>query len=198
MRWSLPSRRRRPTAIAAAACALLALLTSYAADAQQPGPSARGEEKRSQAAELAEAPAVTFESPQRVYAGGGEAGEAARRAADAIPLPEGGNFHGIRWEDVEGELTDADVQHVLEYNAACQWLRAARDEREARLAREVLREVGRWSALRMASSGAVWREVAQDLERSGEGVHEAVLGDCDAAHAREVAYATSRGLTPSR
>jgi hypothetical protein len=122
--------------------------------------------------------------------------KAAERAA-TVPLPAGGTFNGIRWE-LAGTVSDGDIERVLRYNAACQWLRAWRDGREGARAVRVLRDVPGWPAIRGTESAAVLARVATEARAGGGETVSSVLADCDASHAREVEYATRLGLTPSR
>jgi hypothetical protein len=126
---------------------------------------------------------------------------AARLAANArgiaIPLPAGGNFNGIRWELAGKELPSATIDGVLQYNAACQWLRTWRDGRARALAARVLRSVPSWPAFRGTDAGRSLARVAADAAAGGGETAAAAVAGCDASHAREVAYAASRGLAPS-
>ena len=128
---------------------------------------------------------------------GGSARAAAAERAVAVPLPAGGTFHGIRWE-LAGALTHADIDGVLQYNAACQWLRAWRDGRERARAVSVLQAVPGWSATRGTESAEVLSRVAAEVRARGGQTATAMLADCDASHAREVEYAARMGLTPTR
>ena len=112
------------------------------------------------------------------------------RGAD-IPLPAGGNFNGIRWEGMTGEITVATVDSLLQYNAACQWLRAWR--RGSAIALRVFRRAASWSTLREAPIA----EVADEASRGGGENLAAMLSQCNASHTREVAYARQLGLAPS-
>jgi hypothetical protein len=122
---------------------------------------------------------------------------AATGRAAAVPLPAGGTFDGIQWER-GGEASASDIEGVLEYNAACQWLRAWRDGRNAALALDVLAEVPRWPALRDTESGEFLARVAAEAAEGGGETATAMLADCDASHEREVEYATGLGLTAGR
>src|SRR4051794_41880994 len=59
--------------------------------------------------------------------------EAARaralERAGAIPLPAGGTLNGINWSVDGGAWESSTIEGMVEYNAACQWLRAWRDGR---------------------------------------------------------------------
>jgi hypothetical protein len=121
---------------------------------------------------------------------------AARVRAAAIPLPRGGNFNGIRWEQAGGELPSATIDAVLQYNAACQWLRSADSPARRPLALRVLRSVSRWPAFRGTPVGAALARVTAQTAAGGGPDARAALASCEASHAREVAYATSRGLPP--
>jgi hypothetical protein len=116
-------------------------------------------------------------------------GAAVRGAG--IPLPTGGNFDGIRWEDARGEIPAATIEAVLQHNAACQWLRAWR--RGSATALKTFRRAASWSALR----GAPIAAVAGEASRGGGPNLTAMLSQCNASHSREVAYARALGLRPS-
>jgi hypothetical protein len=142
-----------------------------------------------QAQALANAPAPRA-NPR--FDGASARSEAALRGL-GIPLPAGGTFNGVRWEQ-GGPVTAAQMDGVLEYNAMCQWLRAWRDGRQPALAAHVLQTVPQWPALR---STPVARTLAR-VTAGGRGrLARAVLAGCDASHRREVAYAKELGLTPS-
>jgi hypothetical protein len=126
----------------------------------------------------------------RAYAPGTARAGAATRAA-AIPLPSGGNFNGIRWELAAADIPVAQMDLVVQYNAACQWLRAWR--RGSGTALGVFRRAASWTALRGSSIAGV----AAEASRGGGKDVTAMLADCDASHTREVAYARRLGLTPS-
>ena len=127
---------------------------------------------------------------------GGSARVAAAERAAAVPLPAGGTFHGIRWE-LAGTITHAEIDGVLQYNAACQWLRAWRDGRERTRAVSVLRAAPGWSAMRGTESAEVLARVAAEVKAGGGENATLMLAECDASHAREVEYAARLGLTPS-
>jgi hypothetical protein len=98
-----------------------------------------------------------------------------------VPLPAAGRFSGIRWETAQADLTPGEVERVLQANARCQWLRAAAASREAATADAVLAEAAGWPAFR----------------DEGPVAESALLLECVASHAREVAYARRLGLPPS-
>jgi hypothetical protein len=129
----------------------------------------------------------------RAYAPGSARAGATVRGA-SIPLPAGGNFNGIRWELVDGDIPPAQMDFVLQYNAACQWLRAWR--RGSATALGVFRRAASWSAFR--GNGAT--RLAAVAAEAGRGAGKdltAMLSDCNAAHRREVAYARRLRLAPS-
>jgi hypothetical protein len=139
---------------------------------------------------LARAPAVT--APGARYDGSSARFQAALRGL-GVPLPAGGTFNGVRWEQ-GGPVTAAQMDGVLEYNAMCQWLRAWRDGRAPGLAAHVLQTVPQWPALR---GTPVARTLAGPAGTPHGRLARAVLAGCDASHRREVAYAKELGLTPS-
>ena len=97
-----------------------------------------------------------------------------------IPLPDGGNFNGIRWEIGGDGVGESDIDGVLNYNAMCQWLRAWRDGREAALDLPVLETVPAWPALRETESGAYVSNVVEEASAGGGETATGVLRDCDA------------------
>jgi len=133
-----------------------------------------------------------------VIGGPQEAREAAARAQQTLPLPAGGNFNGIRWEEAGGVFTDADVAFVTQYNATCQWYRALKDGREAERAARIVQEAPGWPALRDTEPAAALVAAAHEVLTGGFGpAAGALLEQCLAAHIREVAWAEQMGLAPS-
>ncbi len=126
---------------------------------------------------------------------------AARKAANlraaGVPLPAGGTFSGVRWEQADG-VSQHEIDLVLQYNGVCQWLRAWRDGRDAATAARVLQAAPSWPAMRGTESAGWLTRVAADVNAGGGEAASAVLADCDASHTSEVAYAKGLNLTPSR
>jgi hypothetical protein len=122
----------------------------------------------------------------------------AEEVARDVPLPGGGTFAGVRWEEAVGVVSRTEIAGVLQYNAACQWLRAWRDGREHDAGRKILADVPAWPAWRFTEGAGVLAQVAADVRAGGGELASGMLADCDASHEREVAYAAARGLTPSR
>lgn len=168
-------------------------LSAGGAGARDPS-SAEQKQRRSQA--RAAASTVSYARPGQQFEPA-QARGASAALSDQVPLPEGGSFNGIRWEEVEGVLTEADLVHVLEFNAACQWLRASRDGRETEVARAILEEIPSWASFRENERGELFRDVLAQLDQRGP-VARAVLDECDSSHQSEVGYAIQRGTAPSR
>jgi hypothetical protein len=122
----------------------------------------------------------------------------ADELAAAIPLPAGGTFTGVRWEQAGGVFSRADIIGVLQYNAACQWLRAWRDGRDRDLPARVLADVPAWPAWRFGDGAPVFAALAADVRAGGGRTASALLAGCDASHEREITYAAARGLASSR
>jgi hypothetical protein len=158
-------------------------------------PPPRLADKTARAGVLAAAPVTDRRGP--VYTAA-TARAAARLKAASVPLPAGGTFDGIRWELGGDGVGTGDIEATLQYNAACQWLRAWRDGRDAALAVRVLQTAPSWPAMRGTESGEWLARVAADVSAGGGETATAVLADCDASHAREVEYAARLNLTPSR
>ena len=180
---------RVPAALAASAVAGVAIAAAAGSAAPaRPGDAQAG------AQALAAEPA-----PQ----GSGEelSGPDARRftvqRGPAVPLPSGGNFNGIQWGVDDGTWAQTGAEGMLEYNSACQWLRAWRDGRDADLALKVLSTAAGWPALRGSDSGQLLTRVAAEARSGGGRTTTLMLADCDQSHAREVVTAARLGLTPS-
>lgn len=169
-------------------------VASVAAVATAQSPEKPDEVKVAQAQELTREP-----SPDQTGPSVGDARAARSRAnltIGRIPMPHGGNVNGIQWEAAGGQFGAAEIQATIEYNAACQWIRALADGREAVTAQRVLDEAPEWPALREFGGGLVIGRAAADA-RTRTGDFDAVLRDCRASHERQVAYARARGLEPS-
>lgn len=172
------------TRTAASACGALAVVGAlwYDSDPRSgaqgaPGP---GGPAVTRAARLARAPdrLAHIRSPTLTV-------RTARRFASkrqrSIPLPDGGNFNGIRWRNAPDPLTPGAAEQTLEYNARCQWMRAAAEQRTDE-AQVVVRMADKWPALRsLPPAGAM----------------ASLLASCYASHAREVRHATRLQLVPS-
>jgi len=125
-----------------------------------------------------------------------QARAAVARIGENVPVPDGGNFNGIRFEDI-GPMSVPNVQALMEYNAACKWWRAMADGRELADAQLIVREIPRWPSFRGGDREQVASLVAAELAAGSGPVREGVLRDCRATRDREVAYARARGLTPT-
>jgi 5,10-methenyltetrahydromethanopterin hydrogenase len=157
------------------------------------------EMKKAKSKELTIAPVVDFRDPaQPHYSGLASIQSAVQNVGADIPLPEGGNFNGIRWDDLEYSVSASDVQTLLQNNAACQWWRAARDRREPAVASAIVADIPWWSAVRATDSAPLAQKVFEQLS-TGQGAELRVtLAQCDAVHQRSVQYSRTRGLTPSK
>ncbi len=83
-----------------------------------------------------------------------------------IPLPAGGTFNGVQWEQAAGGAVAAGAMDgVLQYNAACQWLRAWRDGRDGALAVRVLQQIPSWTVFRGTESGDFIAQVVAQVNQ---------------------------------
>jgi hypothetical protein len=182
-------------AFAAAAVAAAAALAAAAGQVAGPrvSPAAPPPDRALRAAALADAPGLTTAGPS--YTAATARFQSALRGL-GIPLPAGGTFNGVRWEE-GGPVTSAQMDGVLEYNAMCQWLRAWRDGRERALATRILQIVPSWPALRGTAAGGQLTELAAAVRGGPETPARSVLRGCDESHGREVDYAERLGLAPS-
>jgi len=189
-------RQRRALALCSLVAVTAAAATLGAGGASAgPGNQAAGLAKQQKSALLVTAGDLGY-SPDTAYHQGFDAIRAvAAPLAEAVPLPDGGNFNGIRWSEVEGVHVD-DILFTLQFNASCQWYRALADGREVATARTVLSEIASWPAFRGQPTADLARQLA------GADVHsqpyELKLAECGAQHQREVSYAAAHGLTPPR
>lgn len=184
MRFSGAPRR----ALVAAAMAAVVVTGTVISAA---GGATANQTERAQA--LADDRPIDFSSPSGSWSGSGldaRATEIARR----IPLPRGGNFSGVRWRDL-GDASDEDVIFILQFNAACQWLRAASEGRTDEGDNALLDALVGWPAIRDGGYGDDFAR-ARTGTTPRVGPDDTLLGACLASHEREVAYARSRGLDP--
>lgn len=142
--------------------------------------------------------AAAPQSNGEVELDGESAAALARELTGRVPLPAGGTFNGIQWAELEGTITAAQIQGVVEYNAACQWYRALRDGRQVADARRIVADAPHWQGLRGQATGDLAAGVAADVAAGGGEVLTGVLAQCDDAHQSEVAYAESHGQAPER
>ncbi|HEX8082657.1 MAG TPA: hypothetical protein VF529_00095 [Solirubrobacteraceae bacterium] len=181
-------RSLRPllAALAAAAVAICGVLGATGAFAGEPS-------KREKSAQLARAAPVDVADNSTYFATPAEARSAAATLAAGIPLPAGGNFNGIHWEDIPDGISEGSLLDVLHHNAWCQWTRALAEGREADTARAVLADFESWPTIR----GGVEASHAHDVAEGGE-AFDAQLAACRGTHTRQVAYAKRKGLVPTR
>jgi len=143
-------------------------------------------------ADVAAQPDIAFREPAVSWSGD----ELVRRAAlftSSVPLPSGGNFNGIRWTDLKA-ATDTDIRFLLQYNAACQWLRATADRRDTADQEAVWSQLPSWPAMRLDGYG----EQFQSARASAlQGSDSPTVRRCVESHERETSYARGLGLTPS-
>lgn len=129
-------------------------------------------------------PAVSWSGPQIA--------ERASLLASTVPLPAGGNLNGVRWAQLE-TATDQDIRFIIQYNAACQWLRATADKRDPSLQQEVWNEIPQWPAMRLGHNSDQF-EAARTAAEAGQPTP--LLQQCRESHEREVAFANQQGLAP--
>jgi hypothetical protein len=186
MRAITSSRR----AWVAGAAAIAGLASAFG-----PANAQTGDAPQAKSLALRGAPAIGFAAPGRIYDSGAEARRASDAVAGAVPLPKGGNFNGVRWEEAGAGLSDADIHAVQEYNAACQWLRALSDGRDVVNAQAILADVPSWPTLRGTDRAQLWVTAAKEFPNGELAIR--ALDECRASHEREVAYARGLGLAPS-
>lgn len=97
-----------------------------------------------QAAELADAQ-VPGRAESTVNEPGWPAARRASQLAGQVPLPPGEAFDDINWSN--GELSDLDIQALLEMNAACKWWIANADRPSTEVA-GVVAAIPDWPTMR--------------------------------------------------
>lgn len=137
-------------------------------------------------------PDIDFRAPAIGWSDG-ELVERASLFSGSVPLPTGGNFNGIRWDELKTG-TDTDIRFVLQYNAACQWLRAAAGRRDSDRQDAIWDELPRWPAMRLGGIGA---QFMSSRSEALQGRGSALLDRCVESHLREVEFATAAGRHPS-
>ena len=184
---------RRVAVVTACVAAGAAVVVGSGANADvAPGPDAAKVERSDR---LASAPTVEMADGTGAYDTPAAARAAAGRAAADVPLPDGANVSGIRWEEAGGRFSAADVAFLVQYNALCQWTRAAAEGREVATADVVRRAMPKWSALRSIGGAGPLTRAVNDATSAEAATLRA---ECTASHAREVAWSTQLALVPSR
>jgi len=137
-------------------------------------------------------PDIDFRAPAISWSGT-ELAERASLFSGSVPLPAGGNFHGVRWDELE-TATDTDIRFLLQYNAACQWLRAAVDRRDSDTQDALWNELPHWPAMRLNDIGSQFTAARASALQGGD---SPLLNRCVESHLREVEFATASGQNPS-
>jgi hypothetical protein len=171
---------------------VLAIVAVVAGSVAQPGSS----ETPSHAEALARSAPLDFFAQGPTWTGD-DLLRRSEQLGQRVPLPHGGNFNGIRWEEA-GAATDADIAFVQQYNAACQWLRAADEGREAERLAVMWQEIPAWPAMRLGGNAEAFLSALAEQRGGGESGEPALLQACRESHERETAYAISLNRLPSR
>ena len=127
----------------------------------------------------------------------GPARAEATRAAGRVPFPDGGNVNGIRWEEAGGTFTASDIESVVEANAYCQWLRAARQGRQDDVVNAVLDSVPDWPGFRDQPDLDLVRLTIAEAKAGWGAEYDAAVADCTASRDREAAYSAKLNLAVS-
>jgi hypothetical protein len=125
--------------IAALAAAALALGGGGASPASAADPSVAAQAEALREAQLPSQAASVAHDP------GPDAARRAAELAGQVPLPPGEAFDDIVWDN--GELSDLDIQGLLEMNAACKWWLANADHPTGQTAR-VVAAIPDWPTMR--------------------------------------------------
>lgn len=99
-----------------------------------------------------------------------EARAVAEQAEADVPLPPGGTLADIHYENATG-MTEAALEGVIQFNAACDWwlyVRDRADAPDAAQARRVVGEIPSWSGFQGTGNGEVARSVASGLVGGGD------------------------------
>ena len=117
----------------------------------------------------------------------------AAQLGSEVPVPRGSNFNGIRWDQLVAG-TDGDIRFLLQFNAACQWLRHSVAEPNDPDAVAVWADLPRWPAMRVSGQGEAFAAAHEEV-LSGDTEGD-LLGQCVEAHDRQVRAAWERGVEP--
>lgn len=183
-----PRRRLRPRLAVVAVVAVAAGTTAIAA-AGGAAPS-----DVTLAGALRDDKPIAF-APASIAWQGSELSERAATLGQRVPLPTGGNFNGVRWNDLQ-TATDDDINFILQFNAACQWLRAAADQRDPEATGAIWKLIPVWPAMRRGGNGDVFLAALARLSSAGTNEVSVALTMCRESHERESLYATDHGRTP--
>ena len=106
---------------------------------------------------------------------------------------------GVRWELGEGVIAESEIDGVIAYNAACQWLRAWRDGRDAATAARSAAQRAGLARLPGHGLRRVPRPRGRARRRRAAAARRspAMLRDCDAAHPAKSPTPSAIGLPPS-
>lgn len=190
-----PHLRRGALALCSLAAVAAAVTVGAGGASAGPGDEAATLAKQHKSALLVAAGDLRFAPDTSYYEGMDAIRAAAAPLEEAVPLPDGGNFNGIRWSEVDGVHVD-DILFTLQFNASCQWYRALADGREVGTARRVLAEMPSWPAFRGQSTADLARRLA-GADADSE-LFQLKLAECAAQHQREVSFARAHGLQPPR
>lgn len=140
-------------------------------------PGADGQPKTAEqkSADLVSAASVSVDPVQGYYSRGEAVRKRAAEVLEQVPFPPGRNSAAsLNW-DWQGDLTEGDVQELVQANAKCDWVLYAADTAAKReLTREelaILADLPAWSAVRKSAT-------QQHLKRAVEGIRS---GDWEAA-----------------
>lgn len=162
------------------------------ATATAPTPAAKAEA-------LARAP-IAAPGDGQAYRPGEDAKAAARTAMSDYPLPEGGSFNGIRWDEIDGGITLAEIKAHLQFNAACQWWRALANEEQTQATVEVVRAIPDWPMFRQQGPENDSRAIAAAAVagKGREAVPPVLREACEAMVGRMQRYSAARGMRGPR
>jgi len=145
-----------------------AAVRGFSAQGQERPTVKLGVELLRKEAALRERPALT------IGVRGGDAGPSfteikevraqAERQAETVPLPPGGTFDDIKWDEF-GEATPTDIQFLLEANAACDWWNYVGEAQGAEV-EHVISGIPEWPTMRANEGvGQTAREVTAAVGR---------------------------------
>lgn len=138
------SRAQRRAAVGVGGVALLATVALALGGGGATPATAADQSGADQASALTTA-ALPVRGASVVYPPGAPAERRAAELAGQVPLPPGEAFDDLDWNN--GELTDLDIQGLLEMNAACKWWIANADRPSAESA-EVVAAIPSWPTMR--------------------------------------------------
>lgn len=149
--------------------ALVAVLTIVVVSALRPKQAASAPvSKEQRAALLVTAPTVPVDPSLGYFSDPAAAKARAAQLAKDVPTPnDRGGIAAVRWERIDGGVSEGDIVFMVQFNAACDWLKQFTGGVHDEQTRYILEQIPSWPPFRGNLIG----------EKVGEFVRAAEAGD---------------------